>query len=357
MKSESNKTDIIDLGKIFSRVWEKRKLFLYKVWPITFVLSCLIIICVPRSYTTTAKLAPETGNMSAGGTFGSIASAFGIDLNNIQTSDAINPLLYPDLMEDNAFVARLFDVRVKSADGKIDTDYFTYLQKHQKSPWWSSVMRWITGGIKSILPKKEETPELSGGGQKSPYWMTEAEEAQAGKIRANIHFSIDKQTAVITIDTKAQDALICKTLADSVQLRLQQFITDYRTNKARIDEEHYHQLLAEARADYEQTCADYARLSDANQDAVLKKYQLQIENMERDMEMKYTTLQTLNGQLQMASAKVQERTPAFTVIKGASVPQRASEPKRMIFVIGMLFIVTLCLSFWLVRDIIFPRES
>ena len=35
---------------------------------------------------------------------GSIASSFGFDLGEMQSSDAINPLLYPDLMDDNAFV-------------------------------------------------------------------------------------------------------------------------------------------------------------------------------------------------------------------------------------------------------------
>ena len=358
METGTKSTDIIDLGKLFGRLWEKRKFFLLKVWPITFVISCLIIICVPRGYTTSAKLAPEMGNMAAGGTFGSIASAFGIDLNAMQTSDAINPLLYPDLMEDNGFVSDLFTIKVKSADGEIDTDYFTYLQNYQKSAWWSKVMKWITSGIKSMFPKDDKPTAGAGtGGEKSPYWLTETEEAQASKVRANINFSIDKQTGVITISTQAQDALICKTLADSVQTHLQEFITDYRTNKARIDEEHYRQLVSEAQADYERTCEAYARASDANQGVVLKRYQLQIENIERDMQMKYTTLQTLNTQLQMASAKVQERTPAFTVIKGASVPQRPTTPKRMIFVVGMLFLVTLCTSVWLVRDILFKKSS
>ena len=51
-------------------------------------------------------------------------------------------------------------------------------------------------------------------------------------IRSFVTISIDKKTAVITIETKAQDALICKTVADSVKERLQIFITNYRTNKS-----------------------------------------------------------------------------------------------------------------------------
>jgi uncharacterized protein involved in exopolysaccharide biosynthesis len=39
-----------------------------------------------------------------------------------------------------------------------------------------------------------------------------------------------------------------------------------------------------------------------------------------------------------AKAKIQERTPAFTVIKGASVPVKPSKPKRMVFVALMLIL-------------------
>lgn len=67
------------------------------------------------------------------------------------------------------------------------------------------------------------------------------------------------------------------------------------------------------------------------------------------MEMKYAVLQQLNTQLSMASAKVQERTPAFTVIKGAEVAIKPAGPKRMLFVAGMLIFVTFVGMFWLVR--------
>ena len=56
------------------------------------------------------------------------------------------------------------------------------------------------------------------------------------------------------------------------------------------------------------------------------------------MQLKYNTYTALNNQLQAAKAKVQERTPAFTVIKGADVPVKPSKPKRVIFVLAMTFL-------------------
>ena len=98
------KVKAIDMVVIFKKMKENRKLY-YKVLPVVFVLSCLIIICVPRTYTTDTTVVPELDNSKGGGTLSSLASSFGLNMDMLQTSDAITPLLYPDLMSDNKFVS------------------------------------------------------------------------------------------------------------------------------------------------------------------------------------------------------------------------------------------------------------
>ena len=140
---EKKELEVIDLRVVFKKIWSRRKLF-YKVLPITFVLSCAIILCVPRYYTSSLSLAPEMANSSGmGGALGSLASSFGLDLGAMETTDAINPMLYPDLMEDNGFVTGLFDIHVKSMDGEIDCSYYEYLTKHQKRAFWTYAIGWV----------------------------------------------------------------------------------------------------------------------------------------------------------------------------------------------------------------------
>ena len=95
---EKKEMETIDLRVIFSKIWAKKKIY-YIVLPIVFILSCAYILCIPRTYTSSLSLAPEMNNSSnLGGTIGSLASSFGIDLGSMETTDAINPMLYPDLM-------------------------------------------------------------------------------------------------------------------------------------------------------------------------------------------------------------------------------------------------------------------
>ena len=142
MENVENKLKVIDLNVIFQKIVENKKLY-YRILPAVFIISCIYILGVPRTYTTDAKLAPELDNSLSGGTLSSIAASFGFDLDNMQTSDAISPLLYPDLMEDNGFVTSLFNIQVVSQDGEINTNYHDYLAKYQKKTIWFVPFIWI----------------------------------------------------------------------------------------------------------------------------------------------------------------------------------------------------------------------
>ena len=338
---EKKELEVIDLRVIAKKIWSRRKLF-YKVLPITFVLSCAYILCIPRYYTSSLSLAPEiAGSSGLGGTLGSLASSFGIDLGSMETTDAINPLLYPDLMEDNGFVVGLFDIRVKSQDGEIDCTYFDYLKSHQKQAFWMYGIGWV----KNLF--KTEDAKGGKGGKIDPYVLTKKQDDICGAIRKNISISVDKKTAVISISVQAQDALICKTLADSVKERLQSFITNYRTNKSRIDEQYYKNLLDKAKNEYDSARQLYGNFSDSNTDLILQSLRAKLNYLENDMQLKYNTYTTLMTQYQAAKAKVQERTPAFTVVQGAAVPLKPAGPKRMLFVLSIMILVCIITSIYI----------
>lgn len=344
MKQTKNDSEVIDLRIIFRKIWAKKKIYAI-VLPMALVLSCAYILCIPRTYTSSLSLAPELNNSSnLGGTIGSLASSFGIDLGSMETTDAINPMLYPDLMEDNGFVVGLFNIKVATADGSVKCSYFDYLTKHQEYPFWTKGI----GSIKKLFAKEEV--KTKGGAKMNPYMLSKKQDDVASAIRKGISISIDKKTAVITISTEAQDPLVCKTLADSVKERLQVFITNYRTRKARVDEQYYKTLASEAKREYERARRLYGSYADANTDVILTSMRAKQEDLENDMQLKYNAYTAMTTQYQAAKAKVQERTPAFTVVKGAAVPIKATGPKRMIFVLGMLILAFILSTLYIIKD-------
>lgn len=318
-----NNVITIDLRLIVRRIIKEKILFLITI-PLIMVLSILYIWNEPRYYTTDTKLAPEINNSGNTGTIGSLASSLGIDMSQMKSADAITPMLYPNLMEDNKFVVELFNIPITTTRGKQYT-YFDYLANHQKKSW-----------IGRLLSKKQKPITLD---TISPYHLTKAQADVAEIIRKNVSLKVDTKDGVITITTTSQDPLISKTIADSLRTKLKEFITTYRTDKARKDVAYYKRLTQEALDDYEKARKEYAEFSDANQDVILQSIQSKTEDLENDMQLKYNTYSAAKNQYDAAKAKLQETIPVFTIIKGAQVPIKPAGPKRVIFVL-VVFIIT-----------------
>lgn len=347
------KEGYINVSEILKAVLSKKKLFLISI-PIAIVVSSLIIICVPRSYTASAMLVPEVENSIDMGSVGSLASSFGIDLNNMSGTDAISPLLYPELLNDNGFVASLLKIQVETQDGTLKCSYYEYLKKHQKIAWWTKAM----GVVKRIFKSKETNAKRKNFKDEfeNPYYLSKDEDDIVGAVRSLIGLTVDKKTGVITIHTEAQDPLICKSLADSVSSKLQVFITNYRTQKARHDVEYYKSLTAKTKTDYEKARQLYGSYSDSNMDIVLESVRSKQTDLENDMQLKFNAYTAMVTQLQASEAKLRERTPAFTTLQGASVPVKPAKPRRMIFVLAITIFVFVGDLTYVLKDYILDKN-
>lgn len=312
-----------------------KKWYFVIVLPIVFALSCIIILSVPRYYTCEIKLAPEY-DLGGAGSVGDLASSFGIDLGNTPSKDAYTPTLYPDLIKSPDFIVKLFSTNVKTQDGKVSTNYFDYLANRQKEAFWQGL----------FSKKKEQKINLN---KINSFELTKDQAKIAEKVKVNINCVVDRKTDVISVSVTDQDPYIAATLCDSIRVKLQNFITQYRTKKARKDVIYYQKLTNEAKKEYEHARQVYAAYSDANQDAVLQAYQSKQEDLENDMQLKFNTYQSTSNQLQAAKAKVQQSTPAFTILQGASVPTKPAGPKRMIFVLVMLALAAIITSVVILR--------
>ena len=339
---EENKKERIalDFKQMKKALWSKKRTFLW-VWLITFVLSCLWILPQPRYYTASVSIAPESADTKDIGSLASLASSFGVNIGS-NSSDAIYPKLYPDLFESTRFITRLLDIKVQTADGEINTDYYSYLKDHQKKNVLllpiSTAKNWVASLFSS---DDEDDVTVSKGRPFNPFRLSKETSDIVAKVQRNVKCTYSMTTDVVTINVTDQDPLVCALLADSIKEHLQVFITEYRTKKARTDLEYYTRLTAEAKATYEKAQQKYAAFCDASNNVALKSVELKMEAMEHDMEAKFTLYTAMNARKESALAKIQERTPAFTELKNTTVPLKPAGPKRMIFVAVMLFLATI----------------
>jgi hypothetical protein len=340
---EEQKKDItpIDFIQIVKKLWPHRKTY-YWVMPTTLILTYLYMICIPRYYNCTVSLAPESGGTSISGSLGSIASSFGLgDLAKLNSDDAIFAEIYPDVIKSKKFISELMVVDVKTKEGDVNCNYYTYLRDHQRTAWWNVVK----SNIKSMF-SESSTDNYNGKEKISTFNLTQVQDDVFGSAQNKITCSVDKKTNVVTITVRDQDPLVCATMADATCQKLQDFIIAYRTNKSRIDYEYYKKLCEESRKEYDKALDRYASCADAYTNSVLTIYKARVEKLENDMQAKYNIYTAMNTQMQAARAKLQEATPAFTVIESASVPIKPAGPKRMLISIVMMILSFFVLSVW-----------
>ena len=244
------------------------------------------------------------------------------------------------------FRTSMFNVKVKMENDDRVMTYYDYLDNEQKSPWWTTGLKAFFGLFKSndANQKAEQKDTVNN------FRLTPAQQSIANAVAGSIECKIDKKTDVISIVVTDQDPLVAATIADSVKERLQYFLTEYRTKKARHDLAYIETLYKDARKNYDRACEIYADFMDANQDLVLESVRLKQTKLENEMQLQYNNYNAIGAQLLAAKAKVQEETPAFTTLQSATVPLRKAGPKRSRIVFIFVLLVLLCTTGWILHQ-------
>ena len=337
----------IDYGKLLKDMLKYKKLY-YKVLGLTFVIASIIALSIPNYFKCTVTLSPEMSGSKSSGGLAALASSFGVNLKGAlgNSTEALFPTLYPDLMNSTEFKSGLFTIPVTiegdSVKGTVDRTmtYYDYLKDEWKLPWWSAAIRGTVKWLVSLFKEEKESTDID------PFRLTKEQTEIVKTIDKNIVCDVDKKTMVISIEVTDQDPVICATMADSIKMRLQKAITDYRTSKARVDLEYNKKMYAEAKERYEKASDAYVRYADGNQKVFLENVRQKISKLEDEMQLQRTIYRQLAGQVQQAEMQVQEATPAFTTLQNATVPIKKDGPKRKNIVLVFLFLAFIGASAW-----------
>lgn len=356
MEQENKSREIDVIGLTIKVLQDKKTLCLFFI--VFALIGVVVALNTPKHYTSTVVLAPELsgGGIGANSTLSDMASNFGIDLGNTKTSmDALYPEIYPDIFASNDFVIKLFNVPVRQKDKPDTKTYYTHILTDNKPPFWTYPTMWI----KAYFQKSEVSKSNKAKAKSDILELSKKDYGVCEAIKKSISCNIDKKTSVITINVTDIDPMVSAIIADTLKNRLQEYITYYRTKKAKADVAYYSKLYRAAKLSYEATQKKYAAYCDANQDVQLQSFISKRDELENDMQLKYNAYTQYSAQLQNTKAKLQEVTPAFTVIQDASVPIQASSTPRSFIVTLWAFIGVLVDAIWvlLLKDKIFKAKG
>jgi uncharacterized protein involved in exopolysaccharide biosynthesis len=347
LKNMKEQKSSIDYGKLLKDLLKHKMLFC-KVLAIAFVVACVYAMSLPSYYKCKVTLSPEMSTTRSSSSLASLASSFGVNLKGMSNnSEALFPTLYPDLMNSTNFLTGLFTIPVtiegnkKKGEPDRTMTYYEYLTTEQKRTWWSAAIggaqKWVISLFTDSVPEPDKV---------DPFRLTKKQAAVIKAIDKKIVCEVDKKTMVISIEVTDQNPVICATMADSVKVRLQDAITDYRTSKARVDLEYNKKVYEEAEARLRQFSDEYARFADGNQKAFLQSVRQKQSELEDKLTVQRGICRQLASQVQQAEMRVQEATPAFTTLQNATVPVKRDGPVRKKILLVFLFLAFIATSAW-----------
>lgn len=324
-QEEYDEIDIMELVRKFLKEWK----LVLKWCGIASVIGVIAALSAVSTYTVTTKMSPES-TKSGSSSLSSLASLAGINLGSMSAgADAISPDLYPEIVSSVPFLTKLFYMPVEAEykGEPVQCNYYEYLKNCGKAPWYkyvTSLPGRLLGAI--LTPADEKEPKgFKKLGAVDNSKLTKAQEKVIKGMRKNISVATDKKTFVITLSVTDQDPEIAMKLSETIVTELRDFITSYRTEKARNDLEYYEKLYEESQADYFEAQQRYARYSDMNQGMVRQSVMVERERLQNEMQLKYQLYNSCAQQVQMAKAQVQRETPVCTILTPPTTPLQDNE--------------------------------
>ena len=333
----------IDLVTLFHKLIRKRK-SLYKAIGAGIIAGAIIGFSLPKTYQVDVSLSPESGVSATSGLSG-IASMFG--LGNASAGfgeDALTFNMFPKIVKTNPFVLEMLQIPIQTQKGDCVILY-DYLDT-EKKPWWSHIMGApgiLIGGIKSFF-KEEQKDSIKAI---DSFRLTPEQSGRIGMLKKVLEVETDKKSNMTKVTVSLQDPLAAAIVADSAVHKLQEYITDYRTRKAKQDYDFQLSLCEQYKKEYFEAQQEYAKFADANRNVILQTVTSEKERLQKNLTLAEQIYSQSMGQLQVLRGKVQEAKPVFAVVEPATVPLVPASPKKMLIIIAFAFLAFVFESAWI----------
>jgi len=362
--------DEIDLVELAKTVWNGRR-YIYYCVGVFVLLGLFVALGSGEEYESEVKLIPEMRQSPSMGGLGGLARQFGVGGGgSAQPTDAgIPPDLYPDVTRSVVLMQRLMDYEVDLPNSDQRVTLFEYFTEHNDPSAVSIAKKYtvnlpftILGGVTGLFRSEEEetdTPSPTGFDREIAddekihriIQMSSEEWEIIRNLRERVSTNIGRETGMVTVSVRMPNGEIAADVADQVVEFLSEYITNYRTEKARADVDFIEQRYREAQNRFEEAQEALARFRDENRGELTSLAATREQRLQSEYDLTFNLYNTMAERLEESRIKLQEDTPVVSVIEPAAVPDQRSEPKR-----GMIMIISVLLGGIIGVGVVFGKQ-
>ncbi len=140
--------------------------------------------------------------------------------------------------------------------------------------------------------------------------------------------NVNDKEGYLTLTSNFHQALLSAQVAQKAQKLLQDYITQFKIEKATAQFHFIEERFNEKKREFESAQRRLASYRDANKNISSAVAQTELEKLENEYQLAFEVYSELAKQLEQARIKIKEDTPVFSVIEEVVVPIEKSKPKR-----------------------------
>lgn len=295
------------------------------------LIGIVYALTAQKEFESSTQLMPELQSSSSLGKMGglsALAGLAGIDLNQMSTTDAVRPDLYPNILQSLPFNLYLLKQPIYSSELKKTMTLEDFLSENDYS-WLSFIISNNSNEKASLLDLKNSSKAVE---------LTKKQHDLINELQSRIVITFDRKTGVIVINAKMPDPVVAATVAQKSVEYLKEYVTSYRTDKAKNQVKFLGNQVIEAKKRYQNAEAKLAHFRDQNRFLALQTAKIEEQRLQADYILAQNLFNNLSQQYEQAKIRVQEDTPVFKTLEPPTIPLKRSEPKRTLIVIGFSII-------------------
>jgi len=347
-QTQETEVDFINLARTF---WDGR-ILVGKLIALSVFIGFFVAILIPNEFTASSTMVPQISDPKSklaglsGGLSGlsGLAAMAGINLSTGAGSE-LSPRTYSSIISSVPFQLELMKtpLNFEKLDSQI-TLYEYYTKIKSVNPFLkytvglpSLIFKAIKGDKKNKFKSLLENPL---------YQLTEKQIDVQKIIEKKVGIFVNDKDAYVSLSCTLPEAYASAQLVQSAQMILQRYITEFKIEKAKADQEFIQQRYDEAKKNYQAAQQQLASFRDRNKFMSTATAKTEEERLNGEYTLVTGVYSELAKKLEQAKIQVKEETPVFTIIKPVSVPIEKSSPNRPLILAISAFIGLIVGTVW-----------
>lgn len=368
----------IDILEQFKKIWKQRLIVLGVTLVFAFI-GVFHYISGPTEYRSTATLIQEVEATGAGGGNPLLRSIFG---NTMDMAGGLGatargyappPLsLYPSIVGSTEFLRELVqqDVEFSSLDTTITL--LSFFNEFHEKPLRDQVYDGISnytirlpitlyGHVRSmfrsmgaLFSSTDETVRVSSGSSTMEVderlmQLTSPERRATSEMRVRINITMGG--GLIDVSTTLPDPMAAAKTNAALIEKIQEYMTEYRIEKAKQNLEFTLEQHREAEERYNIIVQELALFQDQNINLSTARARIELDHLNDRRNLKYNIYNSISREVEQARLTVQQQTPVFNILERSDIPQSTYTGAS-----NLILIFSIVLGFFVGIFVVYVRE-